>query len=69
MASQFARSRLFAVMALLNELGTKTGEFCVRDRSSFLETVKLLYLVSDTEPNNPSALRVTTSIIITQHVY
>ena len=40
----------------MNELGTKTGEFCVRDRSSLLETVKLLYLVSGTEANNPSKL-------------
>src|SRR5262245_7329013 len=41
---------------LLNELRTKTAEFCVCDRSCLLQTIELLYLVSGAETNDTAKL-------------
>ena len=41
---------------LLNELRTKTAEFCVCDRSCLLQTIELLYLVSGAKTNDTAKL-------------
>src|SRR5262245_22559627 len=48
--------RCVSPYGLLDELGTKTGKFRVRDWSGLLQTVELLYLISGAVTNDSSKL-------------